>query len=159
MASMMVDEPGNNGFNDNGGGGGHGFDDGRRQRRVRLRLVSSARKRVATTALMTVNEPGGSGFDSGGDGGGNSAGKRAVAAVASMMVGKPDDNNFDGGSDSGGSSKRRWEMGGGDNFDDGQKARRRLASRAGKQLRQWGIDRAKGDFVFLIFLSPLFDKK
>jgi hypothetical protein len=29
----------------------------------------------------------------------------------------------------------------------------------GNNCRQWGIDRAKGDFVFLIFLSPLFDKK
>uniref|UniRef100_A0A0D3F637 Uncharacterized protein n=1 Tax=Oryza barthii TaxID=65489 RepID=A0A0D3F637_9ORYZ len=90
------------------------------------------------TASMTVSKPGGSGFDSGGDGGGSSAGKRAMAAVASMMFGKPNDNNFDGGGDSGGSSKQRWEMGGGDNFDDGQKARRRLASRAGKQLPTMG---------------------
>jgi hypothetical protein len=29
----------------------------------------------------------------------------------------------------------------------------------GNSYRQWGIDSAKCDFVFLIFLSPLFNKK
>ncbi|EAY86184.1 hypothetical protein OsI_07561 [Oryza sativa Indica Group] len=123
MASMMVDEPGNSGFNDKWW----------RQRPWLRRWPTAA---AGSTAVFS--EPGGSGFDSGSDGGGSSAGKRAMAVVASMMFGKPDDNNFDGGGDSGGSSKRCWEMGGGDNFDDGQKARQRLASRAGKQLPTMG---------------------
>uniref|UniRef100_A0A0E0AU74 DUF834 domain-containing protein n=1 Tax=Oryza glumipatula TaxID=40148 RepID=A0A0E0AU74_9ORYZ len=119
MASMMVDEPGQQ----------------RLQRqwwqwRKRLRrwpmavvagLMAVSEQRVETGTSMTVSEPGGSGFDSGSDGGGSGAGKRAAA---SMMVG--------------GSGKRHWEVGGGDNFDDGQRARRRLASDAGKQLPAMG---------------------
>nr|BAD10569.1 hypothetical protein [Oryza sativa Japonica Group]BAD33087.1 hypothetical protein [Oryza sativa Japonica Group] len=75
------------------------------------------------------------------------------------MVDEPDSCGDEG------SGGQRWEAGGGDSFDDDQRAGGsgfdggdwRAALESGCQ--QCGLDRAKGNFVFLKILSPLFVKK
>uniref|UniRef100_A0A0E0PL71 Uncharacterized protein n=1 Tax=Oryza rufipogon TaxID=4529 RepID=A0A0E0PL71_ORYRU len=85
--------------------------------------------------------------------------QQRAAVAASMMVDEPDSCG------DGGSGEQCWEAGGGDSFDDDQRAGGSgfdgdgWRAALGSGCQQWGLDRAKGNFVFLKFLSPLFDKK